>query len=121
MLYSTFSAADAVGVSRQTIHNYIKNGLLDATVYRYPGGRAKYQVTAAELERAFRVDLSRENGARLLTKRPAGARAAERFTGHFVRRAIYEAEEGRSALKRGECVTLEDLKKGLGMAYDAVP
>ena len=98
-----------------------RNGLLDATVYRYPGGRAKYQITAAELERAFGVDLSRENGARLLTKRPAGARATKYFTGHFVSRAIYEAEEGRSALKRGECVTLEDLKKGLGMAYDAVP
>ena len=121
MLYSTFSAADAVGVSRQTIHNYIKNGLLDATVYRYPGGRAKYQITAAELERAFGVDLSRENEARLLTKRPAGARATKYFTGHFVSRAIYEAGEGRSALKRGECVTLEDLKKGLGMEYDAVP
>ena len=60
-----------------------RTGLLDATVYRYPGGRAKYQVTAAELERAFGVDLSREDEARVLTKRPAGARAAERFTGHF--------------------------------------
>ena len=101
MLYSTFSAADATGVSRQTIHNYIKNGLLDATVYRYPGGRAKYQITAAELERVFRVDLSRENGARLLTKRPAGARATKYFTGHFVSRAIYEAEEGGAAHSKG--------------------
>ena len=121
MLYSTFSAADAVGVSRQTIHNYIKNGLLDATVYRYPGGRAKYQVTAAELERAFGVDLSGEDGARVLTRRPAGARAASHFTGHFIRRAIYAADEGRGALKRGECVTLEDLKKGLGMAVRCSP
>ena len=117
MLYSTFSAAEAVGVSRQTIHNYIKQGRLAATVYRYPGGRAKYQVPAEELERAFGVDLPQEDGGRVLKKHPAGARANRHFTGPFIRRAIHEAEEGRNAIERGECVTLEELKKGLGLGY----
>ena len=116
MLYSTFSAAEAVGVSRQTIHNYIKRGRLEATVYRYPGGRTKYQVTAAELERAFGVDLS-QGKARVLKDGPSGAAATKRFTSQVIRQAIHEAEEGRRALERGESVTLEDLKKGLGLAY----
>ena len=120
MLYTTFGAAEAVGVSRQTIHNYIRRGLLEASVYRYPGGRTMYQVTAAELERVFRVDLS-GGEARILKDSPSGAEATRRFTGHFIRRAIYEAEEGRSALERGEYVTLEGLKRGLGLAYDAGP
>ena len=118
MLYTTFSAAEAVGVSRQTIHNYIRRGLLEATVYRYPGGRVVYQVTAAELERAFGVDLS-GGEARILKDSPTGAEATKRFTDSFIRRAIHQAEEGRSALERGECVTLEDLKKGLGLGYDS--
>ena len=117
MMYSTFSAAEAVGVSRQTIHNYIKQGRLAATVYRYPGGRSKYQVPGEELERAFGVDLPQEDGNRVLKKHPAGARATSRFTGPFIRRALQEAEEGRRAIERGECVKLEELKKGLGLAY----
>ena len=120
MLYTTFSAAEAVGVSRQTIHNYIKQGRLDATVYRYPGGRVMYQVTRAELERVFGVELPREE-SRVLKNQPSGARVAGRFTGHFIRRAIHQAEEGRRSIERGECVTLEELKRGLGMAYDADP
>ncbi len=120
MLYSTFSAADAVGVSRQTIHNYIKQGKLDATVYRYPGGRTKYQIADADLERVFGVDLPRDE-VRVLKKHPAGAGTARRFTGPFIRRSIHMAEEGRNAIERGECVNLEDLKKGLGLAYEQWP
>ena len=116
MLYSTFSAAEAVGVSRQTIHNYIRQGRLAATVYRYPGGRVVYQITAAELERAFGVDLSGDK-TRLLKDGPTGAEATKRFTGQVIRQAIDEAQEGRNALERGESVTLEELKKGLGLAY----
>ena len=56
--YNTSEAAAAVGVSPQTILNYIKQGLLEPNTVRFPTGRVRHRISRAELERVFGVDLS---------------------------------------------------------------